>query len=391
MPKRTIDDLADSINMDRGLIDGLLQFDRDELAALFAHIANEAKTPTAFKKARIDLPSFSAKWSDLAPQFGLSPDIEQLDLETFTTPKYYLPPSLHEAMFENAWRWQDVYREKVDQTREEARVRILDPYIVPIVALFQGRVVDKPEQAMLSMKSILGLMCVDSIFMIGGILFFIIEFKLGMPDGNPLAQLFLEFLSAAEANKSIDFKGLRIYGLLTNLIEFKFYSYDPSTEQFCFDETIFINIQRTIAFADMMNVSNKIFGVVLSAYMDGLRASITKSKDRVKRNNVRNPSALSSEGKNTGGRKKSTDRWEAALALAESCRNKFEEPVASHQDIEDRANEALGFLTQSVRSIPRASTFTGGDDDPSTPAELKALATRVTKERHERYLSKLEQ
>ena len=47
--------------------------------------------------------------------------------------------------------------------------------------------------------------------------------------------------------------GLRIYGLLTNLIEFKFYSYDPSTEQFCFDETIFINIQRTIAFADMMN------------------------------------------------------------------------------------------------------------------------------------------
>ena len=134
MPKRTndnvnINDLADSFNMDGGLIDGLLQFDRDELVALFAHIANEAKIPTAtFKKARIDLPSFSvARWCDLAPQFGLSPDVEQLYLETFTTPKYYLPPSLHVAMFENAWRWQDVYREKVDQTGEEARVRILDP------------------------------------------------------------------------------------------------------------------------------------------------------------------------------------------------------------------------------------------------------------------------
>ena len=45
----------------------------------------------------------------------------------------------------------------------------------------------------------------------------------------------------------------------------------------------------------------------------------------------------------------------------------------------------------SVRSIPRASTFTGRDDDPSTPAELKALATRVVKETHERCLSKLEQ
>jgi hypothetical protein len=129
MSKRTnenINDIANSINMDRGLIDGLLQFDRDELAALFAHIANEAKIPNAiFKKARTDLPSFSAaKWFDLAAQFDLSLDIEQLDLKTFTTPKYHLPPSLHEAMFENAWRWQDVYREKVDQTREE---RILDP------------------------------------------------------------------------------------------------------------------------------------------------------------------------------------------------------------------------------------------------------------------------
>jgi hypothetical protein len=48
---------------------------------------------------------------------------------------------------------------------------------------------------------------------------------------------------------------------------------------------------------------------------------------------------------NTGGRK-SIDQWEAALALAESCCVKFEEPVASHQDIEDRANKALGLLTQ---------------------------------------------
>jgi hypothetical protein len=138
MPKRTnddidVDDLVEAINMDRGLINGLLQFNRDELEALFAHIANEAKISTAsFKKARINLPSFcDAKWSDLAPQFGLPSDIELLDLETFTTPKYYLPPSLHEAMFENAWRWQDVYHEKVDYTREEARVRLLDPVCEP--------------------------------------------------------------------------------------------------------------------------------------------------------------------------------------------------------------------------------------------------------------------
>ena len=33
--------------------------------------------------------------------------------------------------------------------------------------------------------------------MIGGILFFIIEFKLGMPDANALAQLFLGLLCAS--------------------------------------------------------------------------------------------------------------------------------------------------------------------------------------------------
>jgi len=53
-------------------------------------------------------------------------------------------------------------------------------------------------------------------------------------------------------NKSIDFKGLRIYGLLT-LIQFKFYSYDPIINQFCFDEKIIINNKRTDAFSDMMD------------------------------------------------------------------------------------------------------------------------------------------
>ena len=57
----------------------------------------------------------------------------------------------------------------------------------------------------------------------------------------------------AEANKAMDFKGLCIYGLMTNFTEFKFYSYHPSTNQFYYDETIIVNNQRTIACADMMN------------------------------------------------------------------------------------------------------------------------------------------
>jgi hypothetical protein len=47
----------------------------------------------------------------------------------------------------------------------------------------------------------------------------------------------------------------------------------------------------------------------------------------------------------TGGRK-STDRWEAALGLAEHCVDEFNEPVASLQDIEARANGALELLAK---------------------------------------------
>jgi hypothetical protein len=132
-PKRNQDDIdiesfIEAVPLDNGLIDGLQQLHRDELAAVLAYVANVANISTAaFKKSRIGLPSFSeAKWSDFAKQFGLPQDVLKLKLEPFTTPRYRLPPSLHEAMFENAWRWQDIYREKVDHTMEEAKVRILD-------------------------------------------------------------------------------------------------------------------------------------------------------------------------------------------------------------------------------------------------------------------------
>jgi hypothetical protein len=59
--------------------------------------------------------------------------------------------------------------------------------------------------------------------------------------------------AAAKANKGIDFTGLRVYGLLTDTIQFKFYSYEPTTEQFCYDETIYSDATRTSAFSKMID------------------------------------------------------------------------------------------------------------------------------------------
>ena len=181
MPERSADDIdvndiISSINLNKGLVKGLLDLNCDELAAVMAEIANQAEIPTAtIKKTRADLPSFSTmKWSHFALQFGLPLNpmhIHYTMLQSFKTPRYRLPPSLHKVMFENGWHWQDVYRERHAQTREEARMRILDlvcqlnngylcfvlindvmQYIVPIVALFQGRILDMPEEAKMATK-----------------------------------------------------------------------------------------------------------------------------------------------------------------------------------------------------------------------------------------------
>jgi hypothetical protein len=121
-----VDEIIASVNLDKGLRAGLLELTADELAALLADFANSANLPTAaLKKARVDLPSFSVvKWSEFAKEFGLPDNASHLGLASFKTPRYRLSPSLHEAMFENSWRLQDVYREKVDQ---EARVKLLEP------------------------------------------------------------------------------------------------------------------------------------------------------------------------------------------------------------------------------------------------------------------------
>ena len=62
----------------------------------------------------------------------------------------------------------------------------------------------------------------------------------------------MAYLAAAEVNKSIDFAGLHIYGLLTDLVQFKFYSYEPTTRRFCFDEIIYVNVKRTDALSGMI-------------------------------------------------------------------------------------------------------------------------------------------
>jgi len=160
--------VAASVKLDEGWLAKLLDLPTDDLAKLLGDIANRGKVKTAaIKKARTSVPSFSAAtWGPLAESFGFPDTVENNLFEQVLTPVYWLPPYIHEIMFETAWYTQDVYQERQAQRREEGRVRIMDPvcqqncllyfsisgyaqYLVHIIGLFQGRVIDKPEQDML--------------------------------------------------------------------------------------------------------------------------------------------------------------------------------------------------------------------------------------------------
>jgi len=131
-PKRKAENIADAldlVDLEDGWMKKLLDIDNDSLILIVCELCNQGRiTNKRIKAGRISLPSFStAKWDQFASSIGLPEDPEDVDLDSFFTPVYQLPPSFHTANFESAWRAQDVYQEKASQTREEARVRILDP------------------------------------------------------------------------------------------------------------------------------------------------------------------------------------------------------------------------------------------------------------------------
>ena len=60
------------------------------------------------------------------------------------------------------------------------------------------------------------------------------------------------YTAAAEMNKNAEFEGLRVYGLLTDLQSFHFYSYDQSQRKFAFDEMLQASPTREMFVADMI-------------------------------------------------------------------------------------------------------------------------------------------
>lgn len=98
---------------------------------------------------------------------------------------------------------------------------------------------------------------------------------------------------AAKWNERASFENLRIYGLLTDSVQFNFYSYDPLTKEFAFDDYfsggtardysvdmiqgmwLFLTLVRSQLTRTCL-VCNKIFSILLTAYIDILQAKASR-------------------------------------------------------------------------------------------------------------------
>ena len=139
-------------------------------ALLLAHVAQKAGvTEKEFKKIRLTLPSsLQEKWEKVAPSLGLATNLiyPGIKLPWHSPPMCYLPPSFHKELCQAGWRLMDVYQERTYQDREAIKFKLLEPvsfgsslfsvttdkiqtqWFVPILAIFEGRVIDTPESAM---------------------------------------------------------------------------------------------------------------------------------------------------------------------------------------------------------------------------------------------------
>jgi hypothetical protein len=105
-----ITDTIEDVDLPNGWMQKLLVLGPD-LPYVLAALAYAGEiSDSQIRKARMGLPSLSsAKWTEIAPQFGLSTDlmITYPMLSSLITP-ILLPPSFHETTSEAAWHIRDV-------------------------------------------------------------------------------------------------------------------------------------------------------------------------------------------------------------------------------------------------------------------------------------------
>ncbi|OBZ74054.1 Sterol O-acyltransferase 2 [Grifola frondosa] len=305
----------------------------------------------------------------------------------FSPPVCMLPQSMHAAMFERGWHMLDVHPDAPYRPCGIAVSRIIDNWLWPLIALFEGRIVDLSKTIVGAGPYCAGITVEHEVVMTGCTFFLIGELKRGPDNAENLAEFLGALSAAAEANK--DFPHVRVHGLLTDMTRFRFCSYDPATRTFCADEELLADVEREHFCTDMIAVANKMFSIIMFAYLEVLREMVDSSREE----DAGNPSSsqdqqsatlLSEVDKPSLHSRPSFAQREQALHFAEQASAKFQSST-SIDELDAATVEGLRLLTESAHCLPRVSPCTA-TEVPSTAEGLQALSDRNVKEWHERLI-----
>ncbi|KAJ6576685.1 hypothetical protein DFH09DRAFT_914602, partial [Mycena vulgaris] len=259
-------------------------------------------------------------------------------------------------------------------------------YLVPILALFAGRVEDLPERDMPETELASGGSVAHQVFIVGKILFFVIELATpAQPIENSVAQLFAALFSASKMNRNraAGFEALTVYGLLTDMGAFHFYAFDPTSETFYRDRKVVVGRVRGDFLYDMMAVADKIFSLVLQGYVDTLKAAVPRRPTLwywyLLYRSARRLGVLMNPGQPTR-RCASRGAWERALEYALAAQTKLAEFSISISSDAAAAEEGLRLLACSVGFVGRTTEMTGARDVPGE-SELEGMAAEAVARR----------
>ncbi|KAJ2934555.1 hypothetical protein H1R20_g2529, partial [Candolleomyces eurysporus] len=221
------------------------------------------------------------KWAEVAPLYRLPENLlnrYRLRLDyRWSPPLCMLPPSMHKAMIKDGWRLMDVYEEKLVQNMDFVGLKLIDAWLIPILGLFEGRLIDLLDYNEPRTEFSSGGRVERQIFGLRGYMFVVLRMKPGVSFGCEVTQLFLELLSADLLNQDAGGVGpVRVHGLLTDLNRFVFYSFDPTTKTFYEGERHGCGDFRDSFCSSMICLANHIFSILMHSYVEFLEANIAQ-------------------------------------------------------------------------------------------------------------------
>ncbi|TDL17829.1 hypothetical protein BD410DRAFT_793862 [Rickenella mellea] len=346
------------------------------LTALVAWIANEAglsSTDIALARAEVAADLTRAKWTEAGPQLGFNEDPLAVELKVYSPLYCFLPSIVHREIFVRAWHALDAFEESFLHHEDDIGFRLLDIYIIPTIAPFGGRVVDRPRVSVQrnSNDFSVGDGVEHQIVASGRIIVIIMRAEHEEKEGQFLARAFLSLLAAHKQNDKEMGSQCRIHAVVSDMFHFHFYSYEPSTNKFCVDVQIVVGSKRENNLLDMIDVTNKLFSAIFDGYYEVIK-SMSKSGNK---------------GKGSFCGRRPAPEWEDAFRHAEQCRKSFQGHGGSISKTDQKSRDALKHLAESVRCHPCYSRTTAKVDVPA-PDRLSGLA-RCTVE--EWYTSRVQQ